>query len=89
MDMGNKKLTYQEVAETISGLFVDVQAISDKFSAVMNRVNELPEPSNVKEEAVFQVMMNTTEIMIGSLDNILKICMMYEKSKYVVRKNKI
>ncbi len=87
--MGNKKLTYQEVAETMSGLFVDVQAISDKVSAVMNRVNELPEPSNVKEEAVFQVMMNTTDIMIGSLDHILKICMMYEKSKYVVRKNKI
>lgn len=76
--MGNEKLTYQEVAETMSGLFVDVQAISDKFSAVMNRVNELPEPSNVKEEAVFQVMMNTTEIMIGSLEHILQICMMYE-----------
>ena len=89
MDMGSKKLSYQEVAETMSGLFVDVQAISDKFSAVMNRVNELPEPSNVKEEAVFQVMMNTTEIMIGSLDHILQICLMYEKSKYVVRKNKI
>lgn len=89
MDMGDKKLTYEEVAETMSGLFVDVQAISDKVSAVMNRVNELPEPSNVKEEAVFQVMMNTTEIMIGSLDHILQICMMYEKSRYVVRKNKI
>lgn len=37
---------------------------------------------------MFQVMMNTTEIMIGSLDHILQICMMYEKSKYVVRKNK-
>lgn len=68
--------------------WMDVQAISDKFSAVMNRVNELPKPSNVKEEAVFQVMMNTTEIMIGSLDHILQICMMYEKSKYVVVKTK-
>ena len=87
--MGNKKLTYQEVAETLSGLVKDVNVISEKVSAVMNRVNELPEPSNVKEEAVFQVMMNTTEIMIGSLDHILQICMMYEKSKYVVRKNKI
>jgi hypothetical protein len=35
MDMEKKKLSYQEVAETMSGLFVDVQAISDKFSAVM------------------------------------------------------
>ena len=89
MDMEKKKLSYQEVAETMSGLFVDVQVISDKFSAVMNRVNELPEPSNVKEEAVFQVMTHTTEIMIGSLEHILQICLMYEKSKYVVCKNKI
>lgn len=87
--MEKKKLSYQEVVETMSGLFVDVQAISDKFSAVMSRVKELPEPSNVKEEAVFQVMLNTTDIVIGSLDHILQVCLMYEKSKYVVRKNKI
>lgn len=86
MDMGNKKLSYQEVAETMSGLFVDVQAMSEKFLAVMNRVNELPEPSNVKEEAVYDVMMNTTDIMIGSLEGILQICNLYEKSKYVVGK---
>lgn len=84
--MEKKKLSYEEVTETMSGLFVDVQAISEKFSAVMNRVNELPEPSNVKEKAVFQVMLNTTDIVIGSLDHILQVCLMCEKSKYVVCK---
>ena len=86
MDMEKKKLSYQEVAETMSGLVKDVNVISEKFSAVMNRVKELPEPSNVKEEAVYDVMINTTGKMIGSLEGILQICLLYEKSKYVVGK---
>lgn len=87
--MGNKKLTYQEVSETMSGLFVDVNVISEKVSGILNRVNELQEPGNVKEQAVLELLMGTTEIVVGSLENILQVCEMYEKSKYVVRKNKI
>ena len=84
-----KKLSYQEVAETMSELVVDVNVISEKVSGILNRVNELQEPGNVKEQAVLELLMGTSEIVIGSLDHILKVCEMYEKSKYVVRKNKI
>jgi uncharacterized protein YoxC len=87
--MGNKKLTYQEVAETMSELVVDVNVISEKVSGILNRVNELQEPGNVKEQAVLELLMGTSEILVGSLENILQVCEMYEKSKYVVRKNKI
>ena len=89
MDMGNKKLTYQEVAETMSELVVDVNVISEKVAGILNRVNELQEPGNVKEQAVLELLMGTSEIVVGSLENILQVCEMYEKSKYVVRKNKI
>lgn len=87
--MENKKLTYQEVAETMSGLVVDVNVISEKVSGILGRVNELQEPGNVKEQAVFELLTGTSEIVVGSLENILQVCEMYEKSKYVVRKNKI
>lgn len=87
--MENKKLTYQEVAETMSGLVNDLNVISEKVTGVLNRVNELPEPGNVKDYAVLELLMGTSEILVGSLENILKVCMMYEQSKYVVRKNKI
>ena len=87
--MENKKLTYEEVAETMSGLVVEVNVISEKVSGILNRVNELQEPGNVKEQAVLELLMGTSEIVVGSLENILQVCEMYEKSKYVVRKNKI
>ena len=87
--MENKKLTYQEVAETMSGLVKDVNVISEKVSGILDRVNELREPGNVKERAVLELLMGSSEILVGSLENILRICEMYEKSKYVVRKNKI
>ena len=89
MDMDKKKLTYQEVAETMSGLVVEVNVISEKVSGILDRVNELQEPGNVKEQAVLELLMGTSEIWVGSLENILQVCEMYEKSKYVVRKNKI
>lgn len=89
MDMEKKKLTYQEVAETMSELVVDVNVISEKVSGILNRVNELQEPGNVKEQAVLELLMGTSEIVVGSLENILQVCEMYEKSKYVVCKNKI
>ena len=89
MDMEKKKLTYEEVAETMSELVVDVNVISEKVSGILNRVNELREPGNVKEQAVLELLMGTSEIVVGSLENILQVCEMYEKSKYVVRKNKI
>lgn len=89
MDMKNKKLTYQEVAETMSGLAVDVNLISLKVVGILDRVNELPEPKNVKDLAVLELLNGTSEIVAGSLENILQVCEMYEKSKYVVRKNKI
>ena len=87
--MDKKKLTYQEVAETMSGLVVEVNVISEKVSGILDRVNELQEPGNVKEQAVLELLMGTSEIWVGSLENILQVCEMYEKSKYVVRKNKI
>ena len=87
--MEKKKLTYEEVVETMSDLVVDVNVISEKVSGILNRVNELQEPGNVKEQAVLELLMGTSEIVVGSLENILKVCEMYEKSKYVVRKNKI
>lgn len=87
--MENKKLTYQEVAETMSGLVKDVNVISEKVSGILDRVNELQEPGNVKEQAVLELLMGTSEILVGSLENILQVCEMYEKSEYVVRKNKI
>jgi uncharacterized protein YoxC len=87
--MENKKLTYEEVAETMSGLVVEVNVISERVSGILNRVNELQEPGNVKEQAVLELLMGTSEIVVGSLENILQVCEMYEKSKYVVRKNKI
>ena len=88
--MEKKKLTYEEVAETMSELVVDVNVnvISEKVSGILNRVNELQEPGNVKEQAVLELLMGTSEIVIGSLDHILKVCEMYEKSKYVVRRIK-
>ena len=43
----------------------------------------------MKEQAVLELLMGTSEIVVGSLENILQVCEMYEKSKYVVRKNKI
>ena len=89
MDMKKKKLSYQEVAETMSELVVDVNVISKKVSGILNRVNELQEPGNVKEQAVLELLMGTSEIVVGSLENILQVCEMYEKCKYVVRKNKI
>ena len=88
MDMEKKKLTYEEVAETMSELVVDVNVISEKVSGILNRVNELQEPGNVKEQAVLELLMGTSEIVVGSLENILQVCEMYEKSKYVVRKIK-
>ena len=87
--MEKKKLPYEEVAETMSELVVDVNVISEKVSGILNRVNELQEPGNVKEQAVLELLMGTSEIVVGSLGNILQVCEMYEKSKYVVRKNKI
>ena len=84
--MENKKLTYEEVAETMSELVVDVNVISEKVSGILNRVNELREPGNVKEQAVLELLMGTSEIVVGSLENILQVCEMYEKSKYVVCK---
>ena len=47
--MEKKKLSYQEVAETMSELVVDVNVISEKVSGILNRVNELQEQGNVKE----------------------------------------
>ena len=41
--MEKKKLSYQEVAETMSGLVKDVNVISEKVAGVLNRVNDLPE----------------------------------------------
>lgn len=87
--MENKKLTYQEVAETMSGLVKDVNVISEKMAEILDRVNELPEPDSAKEQAVLELLVGTSEIVVGSLENILRVCVMYEKSKYVVRKNKI
>lgn len=89
MDVEKKKLTYEEVAETMSGLVKDVNVISEKVSGILGRVNELREPGNVKEQAVLELLMGTSEIVVGSLDNILQVCEMYEKSKYVVRRKKI
>ena len=86
--MEDKKLTYQEVAETMSGLVVDVNLISLKVVGILDRVNELREPGNVKEQALLELLMGTSEILVGSLENILKVCEMYEKSKYVVRRIK-
>ena len=57
--MEKKKLSYQEVAETMSGLVVDVNVISEKVSGILNRVNELQEPGNVKEQAVLELLMGT------------------------------
>ena len=87
--MEKKKLSYQEVAETMSSLAVDVNLISLKVVGILDRVNELPGPKNVKDLAVLELLNGTSEIVVGSLENILKVCEMYEKSKYVVRKNKI
>ena len=36
--MEKKKLTYQEVAEIMSGLVVEVNVISEKVSGILNRV---------------------------------------------------
>lgn len=88
MDMEKKKLSYQEVVETMSDLAVDVNVISEKVSGILNRVNELPEPGNVKEQAVFELLNGTSKIVAGSLENILKVCELYEMSKYVVRRIK-
>ena len=38
MDMEKKKLSYQEVAETMSGLVKDVNVISEKVSGILDRV---------------------------------------------------
>ena len=78
--MEKKKLTYEEVAETMSELVVDVNVISEKVSGILNRVNELQEPGNVKEQAVLELLMGTSEIVVGSLENFLQVCEMYEMS---------
>ena len=83
MNMGNKKLTYEEVAETMSGLAVDVYVIAKKAKQVLGRINQLPKVESVKDEAIGSVIMETTPAFFEALEVITKVCELYARSKYV------
>lgn len=87
--MGKEKTSsYMEFAEVMTSIVDDVKRISEKTNKAFNMLETLPDPVTDSDEAIRLTIDNTSEILMGSLENVLKVLEYYEMAKYAVERKK-
>jgi hypothetical protein len=82
-----KKSPYMEFAEVMTSVVDDMKVISEKTNKAFKMLETLPDPVTDQDEAIRCVIDGTSEVLMGSLENVLKILEYYEIAKYAVKRN--
>jgi hypothetical protein len=82
-----KKSPYLEFAEVMTSVVDDMKVISEKMNKAFKMLETLPDPVTDQDEAIRCVIDGTSEVLMGSLENVLKILEYYEIAKYAVKRN--
>ena len=84
-----KKSPYLEFAEVMTSVVNDMKVIGEKTNKAFKMLETMPDPVTEQDEAIRSVIDGTSEILMGSLENVLKVLEFYEIAKYAVKNKKI
>ena len=82
-----KTSSYMEFAEVMTSVVNDMKAISEKTNKAFRMLETMPDPVTEQDEAIRCVIDGTSEVLMGSLENVLKVLEYYEIAKYAVKRN--
>lgn len=83
-----KKSSYMEFAEVITSVVDDMKVISEKTNKAFKMLETLPDPVTDQDEAIRCVIDGTSDVLMGSLENVLMILEYYEVAKIAVKRKK-
>lgn len=81
-----KKSPYMEFAEVMTSVVDDMKVISEKTNKAFKMLETLPDPVTDQDEAIRCVIDGTSEVLMGSLENVLMILEYYEVAKTAVKR---
>lgn len=83
-----KKSPYLEFAEVMTSVVGDMKVISEKTNKAFKMLETLPDPVTDQDEAIRCVIDGTSDVLMGSLENILMVLEYYEMAKTAVKRKK-
>lgn len=83
-----KKSPYMEFAEVMTSVVDDMKVISEKTNKAFKMLETLPDPVTDQDEAIRCVIDGTSDVLMGSLENVLMILEYYEVAKTAVKRKK-
>lgn len=83
-----KKSSYMEFAEVMTSVVDDMKVISEKTNKAFKMLETLPDPVTDQDEAIRCVIDGTSDVLMGSLENVLMILEYYEVAKTAVKRKK-
>lgn len=87
--MGKEKSSaYMEFAEVMTSVVDDMKVISEKTNKAFKMLETLPDPVTDQDEAIRCVIDGTSDVLMGSLENVLMILEYYEVAKTAVKRKK-
>ena len=81
-----KKSSYMEFAEVMTSVVDDMKVISEKTNKAFKMLETLPDPVTDQDEAIRCVIDGTSDVLMGSLENVLMILEYYEVAKTAVKR---
>lgn len=81
-----KKSPYLEFAEVMTSVVDDMKVISEKTNKAFKMLEKLPDPVTDQDEAIRCVIDGTSDVLMGSLENVLMILEYYEVAKTAVKR---
>lgn len=81
-----KKSPYLEFAEVMTSVVDDMKVISEKTNKAFKMLETLPDPVTDQDEAIRCVIDGTSEVLMGSFENVLMILEYYEVAKTAVKR---
>ena len=75
-----------EFAEVMTSVVDDMKVISEKTNKAFKMLETLPDPVTDQDEAIRCVIDGTSDVLIGSLENVLMILEYYEVAKTAVKR---
>ena len=82
------KAPYLEFAEVMTSGVDDMKVISEKTNKAFKMLETLPDPVTDQDEAIRCVIDGTSDVLMGSLENILMGLEYYEMAKTAVKRKK-
>lgn len=77
-----------EFAEVMTSVVDDMKVISEKTNKAFKMLETLPDPVTDQDEAIRCVIDGTSEVLMGSLENVLMVLEYYEVAKTAVKRKK-